>query len=146
MNTAELKEFVSLEKEKADLKQQLKQVQERLDELDRKLTEQFLQDGMESSKIDGRTVYLRRDIYASAKEGCREAVVAALKACQLSQYVREDYNAKSVEAMVRELVKAAEEEARLDNRVLDDPATAVPPPLAETLKISSVYSISSRRS
>jgi hypothetical protein len=146
VNTPDLKEFVALEDEKADLKTRLKAIENRLGELDTTLTEQFLADGIQSTRIDGRTVYLHRDLYASAKDGDKEAVVAALKSCELGQYVKEDYNANSLKAYVREMVRNAEEQARVDGRVLDDPAKALPDHLAATLNISTVFSVSSRRS
>lgn len=146
MNIAELKEFVALEDEKAGIKTRLKAIESRLGQLDESLTRQFVEDGIQSTSIDGRTVYLHRDIYASAKDGDKEAVVVALKACDLSQYISEDYNANSLKAFVREMVREAEEQARLEGRVLDDPAQAVPPQLAATLNISTVFSVSSRRS
>lgn len=146
MNTANLKEFVALEDEKAAIKTRLKTIENRLGELDESLTNEFLEDGIQSTKIDGRTVYLHRDLYASAKEGDKEAVVAALKQCDLGQYVKEDYNANSLKAYVREMVHAAEEQARVDGRVLENPADAIPEHLAVTLNISTVYSVSSRRS
>ncbi len=146
MNTAELKEFVALEDEEDALKATLKVIGTRLAELSESLTQQFVQDGIQSTRIDGRTVYLRRDIYASAKDGNKEAVVAALKACNLGQYVKEDYNANSLKAYVREMVREAEEQARAEGRVIDDPAKALPEHLAATLNISTVFSVSSRRS
>ena len=144
MNTDELKEFVALEKEKATLKARLKAIDSRLTELDESIAQQFVSDGVQSMRIDGRTVYLHRDIYASAKDGARDAVVAALRDCDLGQYVKEDYNANSLTAYVREMVREAEEQARLDNRVIDDPAEALPAGLAASLKISTVFSVSSR--
>lgn len=146
MNTAELKEFVALEDEEDALKATLKVIGTRLAELSESLTQQFVQDGIQSTRIDRRTVYLRRDIYASAKDGNKEAVVAALKACNLGQYVKEDYNANSLKAYVREMVREAEEQARAEGRVIDDPAKALPEHLAATLNISTVFSVSSRRS
>ncbi len=146
MNTAELKEFVALEDEKSGLKTRLKAIESRLGELDESLTQQFLDDGIQSTKIDGRTVYLHRDIYASAKDGDKESVVAALKECDLGQYVKEDYNANSLKAYVREMVREAEEQARAEGRVIEDPAKALPEHLAVTLNISTVFSVSSRRS
>jgi len=145
VNTAELKEFVALEKEKAGIKARLKVIESRLGQLDESITKQFVEDGVQSMRIDDRTVYLHRDIYASPKEGeGRPAVVEALKACDLSQYIKEDYNANSLTAFVREMVREAEEQARLENRVLDDPAAAVPAGLASKLNISTVFSVSSR--
>ena len=146
MNTAELKEFVALEDEKAALKIRLKAIESRLGELDESLTRQFVEDGIQSTTISGRTVYLRREIYASAKDGDKEAVVAALKTCDLGQYVNEDYNANSLKAYVREMLREAEERARAEGRVIDDPAQALPERLAATLNISTVFSVASRRS
>ncbi len=146
MITAELKEFVKLEQEKADIKLRLKNIETRLGELDESLTKQFLEDGIQSTRIDGRTVYLHRDLFASAKDGDKESVVTALKACNLGQYVKEDYNANSLKAYVREMVREAEEQARIEGRVIEDPAKALPEHLAVTLNISTVFSVSSRRS
>jgi hypothetical protein len=146
VNTAELKEFVKLEQEKADIKLRLKNIESRLGELDESLTRQFIEDGIQSTRIDGRTVYLHRDLFASAKDGDKEAVVVALKACNLGQYVKEDYNANSLKAYVREMVREAEEQARIEGRVIEDPAKALPEHLAVTLNISTVFSVSSRRS
>ena len=146
MNTAELKEFVKLEGEKSDIKTRLKAIEARLSELDESLTRQFIEDGIQSMNIDGRMVYLHREIFASPKDGNKEAVLTALKACDLGQYVREDYNANSLKAYVREMVHEAEEQARFEDRVITDPAAAVPQQLAETLNISTVFSVASRRS
>lgn len=144
MNTKNLKDFVRLEKRKKSLKARLAIIQKRLDELDVAITAEFVESGGESVRIDGRTVYLHRDIYASAKDGNRDAVVTQLKAANLSQYVKEDYNANSLTAFVREMVREAEEAARTENRVITDPASALPADLAATLNISTVFSVSSR--
>jgi hypothetical protein len=144
VNTADLKEFVALEKEKAQLNGRLKVINQRLEVLDGAITEEFVKDGIQSMRVDGRTVYLHRDIYASPKDGERAAVVEALKECDLSQYIKEDYNANSLTAFVREMVREAEEQARLEKRVLVDPAGALPAGLAAKLNVSTVFSVSSR--
>jgi hypothetical protein len=144
VNTADLKEFVALEKEKAQLNGRLKVINQRLEVLDGAITEDFVKDGIQSMRVDGRTVYLHRDIYASPKDGERAAVVEALKECDLSQYIKEDYNANSLTAFVREMVREAEEQARLEKRVLVDPAGALPAGLAAKLNVSTVFSVSSR--
>jgi hypothetical protein len=146
VNTENLKEFVALEKEKADLKLREKTINTRLDELSELITKQFVEDGIQSTNIDGRTVYMHRDLYASPIGGDKEAVARALKESDLSQYVREDYNANSLKAYVREMVRGAEERARVEGTILEDLSSAIPPGLAATLKLSTVYSVSSRRS
>jgi hypothetical protein len=146
VNIENLREFVALEKKKAELNREIKQTQKALDALDTLLTQQLLDDGVQSVNVDGRTVYLRRDLYASALDGDRAAVVQALKDSGLSQYVSEQYNTNSLSAYVREVVREAEERARVDGGVLEDPATAIPNALAATLKVTAVYSVSSVRS
>ena len=145
MNTENLKEFVALEKEKAAMKLREKAINTRMEELDKLITQQFIDDGIQNTTIDGRTVYLHRDLYASPIDGDKEAVARALKEAELSQYVHEDYNANSLKAYVREMVREAEERARVEGTVLEDLSTAIPPALAATLKLSTVYSVSSRR-
>lgn len=145
MNTADVKEFVSLEKEKRDLSARLKTVQARLNELDGSIQGEFLTDGIQSINIDGRTVYLHRDVYASPKDSNRAAVVEALEASGLGQYVKRDYNAQSLTAYVREQLAAAEEYAAAEERVITEPAEALPPALAAVLNVSTVFSVSSRK-
>ena len=65
MNMDQLKEFVSLEKCKKELDSELKAIAARLDDLEQALVPQFLTDGVNSLKINGRVVYLAEDIYAS---------------------------------------------------------------------------------
>jgi hypothetical protein len=146
MNMEQLKEFVCLENRKRDLDAELKGVKARLDELEEALVPQFIEDGVQSMKVDGRTVSLAQEIYASPLDG-RERVVEALKASELAQYVSENYNTNSLSAFVREVARDVAAQAEREERIFteDDVRAALPAPLGLALKISFVHTLRSRK-
>ena len=143
MNIDQVKQFVSLADKKADLEVQLEQVKTNMKALEEVLMGQFQDSGTQSVSVDGRTVSLRRDLFASAKGADKEAVTAALKAADLGQYVKEDYNANSLTAYVREMVRAAEAER---GAPLDELTDALPQPLRAVLSVFVKYSVRATRS
>jgi hypothetical protein len=146
MNLEQLKEFVCLENAKKDLDAELKQVKQKLDDLEQALVPQFIQDGVQKMTVDGRTVALVHDIYASPMYD-RDDVVTALKESELGQYVAENYNTNSLTAFVREVKREVEAQAQQEQRPYDedDIRAALPKPLGQALKISFVHKLSSRK-
>jgi hypothetical protein len=146
MNMEQLKEFVCLENRKRDLDAEMKGVKAKLDELEEALVPQFIEDGVQSMKVDGRTVSLAQEIYASPLDG-RERVVEALKASELAQYVSENYNTNSLSAFVREVARDVAAQAEREDRIFteDDVRSALPAPLGLALKISFVHTLRSRK-
>lgn len=146
MHMEQLKEFVSLENRKRDLDAELKRIAQELDDLEGALVPQFLESGVQSMKVDGRTVYIAQEIYASPVNE-RSEVVEALKASDLGQYVAENYNTNSLKSFVREIA----EEARLRCEQQDQMFTeaevqaALPEPLGSTLRVSFKHSLRSRK-
>jgi hypothetical protein len=141
VNTADLKEFVALEKRKIDLNAEVDMVQERLNELNESLTQQFADDCMDKTTIDGRTVSMRTTLHIRPLVEDRARAVEALKACGMGMYVREDFSTNSVEAVLRDLIKQAEQEAKLNGQVLSDYSTALPPELVGVMKVAPVSKI-----
>lgn len=146
MNMDQLKEFVCLERRKRELDSELKAIAARIDDLEQALVPQFLGDGVASMKVDGRTVYIAQDIQASPLND-RAEVIAALKRSELGQYVSENYNTQSLRAFVREVAEEARLRCQQQDRLFteEDVRTALPSPLSETLKISFVHSLRSRK-
>jgi vacuolar-type H+-ATPase subunit I/STV1 len=146
MNIQQLREFVSLENRKKDLDAELKAVKQQLDDLEEALVPQFIEDGVQRMTVDGRTVSIQQDVYASPLND-REDVVDALKQSELGQYVAENYNTNSLTAFVRELKRDVELRAKGENRMYteDDVRAALPEPLGRALKISFVHKLSSRK-
>jgi hypothetical protein len=97
-----VREFVAMDKRKDELEAELKAVKQRMNGLDAALMEQFSATGTQSMRVDGRTLYLRRDIRCSAKKGMKAQAVAMLKNHGLGDYVEEGFNANSISAWMRE--------------------------------------------
>ncbi len=146
MNMEQLKEFVCLENRKRDLDAELKGVKAKLDELEEVLIPQFIEAGLTKATVDGRTVSLWQEIYASPLDG-RERVVEALKASELAQYVSENYNTNSLSAFVREVARDVAAQAEREERIFteEDVRAALPAPLGLALKISFVHTLRSRK-
>ena len=150
MNMEQLKEFVSLEGQKITLDAELKQVKQKLDELEELLVPQFIEDGVPSITVDveghTRTVRIEQEVYASPLND-REEVIEALRASELGQYVAENYNTQSLTAFVREVKREVETRAAKENRLYDEQEVraALPAPLGTALKISFVHVLRSRK-
>jgi len=146
MNMQQLRGFVSLENRKKDLDAELKSVKQQLDDLEEALVPQFIEDGVQRMTIDGRTVSIQQDVYASPLND-RDDVVDALKQSELGQYVAENYNTNSLTAFVREVKRDVELRAQSESRIYteDDVRAALPEPLGRALKISFVHKLSSRK-
>lgn len=146
MNIEQLKEFVALEKRKRELDSELKQIAARLDDLEQALVPQFLNDGVNSLRIDGRLVYLAQDIYTGPVND-RAEVIAALKASELGQYVSENYNTQSLKAFVREVAEDVRLRCEQQERLFteEEVRAALPAPLGAALKISFVHSLRTRK-
>lgn len=146
MNMTTLKEFVALHEQKRQLDADLKRVTAEIADMQEVLVPQFIEDGVQSMNVDGRTVYLQKDIYAGPIND-QEDVVEALKASDLGQYVAENYNAQSLKAYVREIAKEVEMVCQRDEQIYDEQKIlqALPPKLAESIKVSFIHSLRTRK-
>jgi hypothetical protein len=146
MHMEQVKEFVALENRKRELDSELKAIAARLDNLEQALVPQFLNDGVNSLKLDGRVVYLAEDIYANPVND-RGEVIAALKESELGQYVSENYNTQSLKAFVREVAQEVRLRCEQEQKLFTEEQVrlALPAPLGDTLKISFVHSLRSRK-
>lgn len=146
MKMDQLKEFVALENRKKELDSELKSIAVRLDDLEQALVPQFLEDGVQSMRIDGRVVYIAQDIYPSPASD-RAAVVEALKQSELGQYVSENFNTQSLKAFVREVAEEVRLKCDQQEQMLTEEAVlaALPAPLGQALKLSFVHSLRSRK-
>ena len=66
MNMEKLKRFVALEDEKKSLAKKLETIKNDLEKLEFELIPDFVEDGVQSMNVDGRTVYIGRDVWAGA--------------------------------------------------------------------------------
>jgi hypothetical protein len=146
MDVKKAKELVCLDTSLQELDAQVKAKKARRDELEQELMPQFLVDRISSIKVDGRTVYIAEDIHANPLNS-RAEVTGALKNCELSQHIFENYNARSLRAFVREVAKAVRLRCQQQSVLFTEAEVlgALPSPLRDTLKISFVHSLRSRK-
>lgn len=128
-----VRRYAELENERADLEDKLKAVKAKLDEMAEPVLAYFQRQGIDRTTIDGRTLYLRRDLYAGRAEGVTpEAACETLKAAGFGEFVKEGVVTQSLSAFLREREKNGE--------------PAVPPSLAGMIVANEVYRVGSRRS
>jgi len=97
-------EFVALAKRKAELDAELKSVKAKMDKLEAGLIGYYVENNIQNLNIDGRTVYLHRQVWASLKDAA--SGVAALKAAGLGDLVKETCNGQTLSAWVREQLES----------------------------------------
>lgn len=126
------KQFVGHSRRKTELEAELSDVKKKMGELEPVLLTAIEEEKFpESSRVDGMTVFLRRQVWASAKDGDYEAACEALRAAGLEEYVNTRFNVQSVSAYVRDLER---EEIPLDPR------------LVAALNITEKFSVQARAS
>ena len=103
-----LREFVSLTGRKRDLEAELRQVQDRLNELEPGLVDMLVEEGIQRTTVDGYTAYLQEDVWASPLDGNIAGLCAALKVAGFGDMVAETVNRQTLSAWVRERRKDGE--------------------------------------
>jgi hypothetical protein len=152
MNIAQLKEFVSLEAQKRRLDAELNLTKQKLDELKDALIPQFIEDGIQRTTVDGRTVSIVTEVRPSMVNG-REEVVKALRAEGLDQYI--GVNHQSFGAYIREVAREVEDAIARENagkpveerRLMteDDVRAALPGTLRDQVAIAFEHKLRSQK-
>lgn len=106
MDTADVRMYVALRRRVKELEAQAKGVKDEANELEQRLLDEFAQESVDRITVDGTTVYLRTQRFASIPEGVtKEELVEALEADPHSRgLVSKNFNWNSVHAHVRELI------------------------------------------
>ena len=119
MDNRTLKRLLKLDAEKKELEKKLEKVKETRKEVEGRLLTQFEKAGMRSANVDGKTVYIHKQLWASPKDG-RTAVCDALRELGMGdEYVVENFNTNSLSAYVRELDAQEEELPEKLSAVID---------------------------
>jgi len=105
-----IKKFTQLTEEKKALKQKLRDIQVELDALENQIEEHFVESGVSSMKVGGRTVYLRKQLFVSpnamegeSPEDAKRRACRALQTSGLGWLVSEGYNSNTLRAVIREM-------------------------------------------
>ena len=96
--TDTLKELLVLNAEKDQLEARLKEINAERDRITQHVLDRWAEDGVSSMKVDGKTVYMRRSIYARILD--REHVAEAMREAGLASMLTPNTNTLS--AWIRE--------------------------------------------
>lgn len=141
-----LRRYIELERLEDHLDGELKDAKREKELLAENILNSYIQEGVQSMNVDGRTVYLNTELFAGAAAGAeRPAVVEALKSSGFPELVKEDYNANTLKGFVRERVRTVSDEMRARGEVLIDPADALPAQLRAVITVYEKRSIRSRK-
>jgi hypothetical protein len=145
MNTELLREWLTLDERKRQLKADLEDVEEQIAQKIDAVTDEFINSGVNNIRIDGRTVYVACDRWPKVK-GDKSVLVAAMKANSLGDFVKEDFNTQSLRGVMNEWIHTRMNELTPEERAVFDVNDAIPEALRDSLGVSEVYSIKSRKS
>lgn len=146
MDNEAIRRFVSLARRKKDLDAELKEATKELAEAREAAIEALLAAGYSAVDVDGRHVKLSQKASAKPAED-RAAIIEALKTSSVSGLVAEDYNTRTLDSVVNEILDDVRRRAKEEkwDRLLteEDVRTALPEPLRDVLKVSFYYLLSS---
>lgn len=129
--TEQVKTFIELETRKRELKEELERLEAEKAEIEQSLLKHFEESGIQKVSMNGMTVYLHRQIWASAKEGNKEALCNALKKSPLKDLVYITYNSNKLSAIVREY---------------ESEGKSLPRSIADLIEVTEQFSIRLRKS
>lgn len=108
-NLKGFKEFIDIEERRKKLETELKEVKAEKAELEAVLIEQFENSDLDNKiSIAGKTIYVKTTISATISD--KRAAIEILKKTGYDYVVKEDFNARSLGALVREIIEENGEE------------------------------------
>jgi hypothetical protein len=121
-----LDRFVEVTNELRELDNRSKELRSEREGLEQELLSEFEELGSSSIRLQGKTVYVHRQLWANARDGDYDRACAALIEAGLGEFVQERFNTQTVSAYVRELDQKGED---------------LPPELEETLTVAERFSV-----
>jgi hypothetical protein len=145
LNIEAIKRYVALEDVVSELERQLAGHKKDAEELEQSIMQDFVDDGVQSINLAGRTVFLKEDLFVSPSvaENGRRAVAEALIAAGYKELVEANYNANSLTALCRDLIDIKRSEAEELGEIFDDLGSALPEQLRATLRVTQRFKIQS---
>lgn len=128
MNSDKLQLYIELTKKKRKLEAELDSIKESISTLQEDLLDQFGDEGINSIKSNGATVYIKRELWASPNHDYASAC-EALRQAGLEHFVQERFNHNTVSAYFRDLDREGE---------------AIPESLKEAFKLNEKFSLQIR--
>lgn len=103
MDIDTLKALKLLIEKKRRLQAELREVQEEIDEMQPRALQILADEGIQNLRLDGMLLYIGRDVRPKIKEGWeRHEVVEALKRAGMDDFLKEDFNLRTLSAYFKE--------------------------------------------
>lgn len=129
MNVDNIEDWLALKAEKDIADMRSKSLSERMADLEKLIVDDMSQAGVQSVKVAGYTVYIRRDIFVKKLVGDNTLINNALKSSGYADMVKEAYAPQSLAALLREFDRSG------------DP---LPAPLAGVIEPAEVFRLGRR--
>lgn len=124
-------ELDEMETKKAQIEEQIKEIKTKMRPYEDQLLELFAENEVNNIRIQGKTLYIHRQLWARPLDGDYEKACKVLREVGLDEYVKETVNINSISAYVREQ---------------DEMGIELPEQFAEGFKVDEVYQVRSKRS
>lgn len=98
-----LKEFAEIENKLVELKLQMDGLETRKTELNPYIVQNLIDNQIDRITVNGRTIYTHRRVVINVLSD-RQKAIEALKKSGFGDYVKEDFNTRSVNALLSEMV------------------------------------------
>ena len=124
-----VREYLRKSRRRREIQEEADALQQDLTLMQDQILNYYMRTGHQKQRIDGGTVYLRRDLYASpipGADGSHEQAIKALQAAGLGHLVQTKVNTQDLAAHVRDL----------ETRDLE-----LPPELEPHVRVSEVYKV-----
>jgi hypothetical protein len=136
--------FIELEEMRKSREGEIDEIKKEVAELEPQIMERFENAGMQSMKSkQGTVIYIRRDLWAGAKEGAEVLLLEALKSVGLGDMVKEKVNTQTLSAYIRE-----QEKDQFGANVSAKPEEIIgvlPEGLREAVNITEKFSLRTRK-
>lgn len=141
-----IRDFLKRDAEYKRKRAELSDLKSDLDDIKNELFELMARLGWSSLKVDGRTVYLHRQLWSKVATGAtKEDFHEALKQSGYEDLVYETTNSNQVSAVIREIAKNLELESGGIPPSTEEIIASLPPALRATLEITERHDVRAKK-
>lgn len=114
-----LREFLEVDTQIRELKEQQEALQQKKDALEKQGIDLLTEMGVDKVTLEGRTFSIREYFYPKPKEGAKEEAMKALKRAKLGMFVTESTNSRTLGAYIKDLQKQGKAIPKVFNEWFD---------------------------
>lgn len=147
MNTDDIRSMQAIDGQIDTLEASIADLKKRREKVHETIINSFEREGVQNIRVDGRTFYLRRDVWARAKRGQNDRLLEVLRRDDdTAPLVKSSASASSLAAYVRERIAEHDDDPTLSTMPAKKRAALVlPPALLAVLEVDETYSIRSQK-